>query len=47
MKKKLLITAPFSFMPELLNEIKTKFDVLYKYQPNKKIKEVTYWEVST
>ncbi len=37
MKKKLLITAPFSFMPELLNEIKTKFDVLYKYQPNKKV----------
>ena len=35
MKKKLLITAPFSFIPDLLEEIKSKFEVLYEYQPNK------------
>lgn len=34
-KKKLLITAPLSFAPELLGEIKLKFDVLYEYQPAK------------
>lgn len=33
MKKRLLITAPFSFIPELLDEIKLKFEVLYEYQP--------------
>ena len=35
MKKKLLITAPFSFIPDLLEEIQSKFEVLYEYQPNK------------
>ena len=34
MKKKLLLTAPFSFMPDLLKEIKLYFDVYYEYQPN-------------
>lgn len=34
-KKKLLITAPLSFAPELLEEIKLKFDVFYEYQPPK------------
>ena len=36
MKKRLLITAPFSFIPELLDEIKLKFEVLYEYQPTQK-----------
>ena len=41
MKKRLLITAPFSFIPELLNEIKLKFEVLYEYQPTKeKVKKL-------
>ena len=35
MKKKLLITAPFSFIPDLLEEIKSNFEVFYEYQPNK------------
>ena len=35
MKKRLLITAPLSFIPELLEEIKLKFEVLYEYQPNR------------
>ena len=35
MKKRLLITAPLSFAPDLLIEIKSKFEVLYEYQPNK------------
>jgi len=35
MKKKLLVTAPFSFMQDLLREIKLNFDVYYEYQPNK------------
>ena len=35
MKKKLLVTAPFSFMQDLLNEIQLNFDVYYDYQPNK------------
>ena len=35
MKKKLLVTAPFSFMQDLLNEIKLNFDVYYDYQPNR------------
>ena len=35
MKKRLLITAPFSFIPELLDEIKLKFEVFYEYQPSK------------
>ena len=37
MKKKLLITAPFTFLPDLLDEIKLKFEVLYEYQPTKTV----------
>jgi len=41
MKRRLLITAPLEFAPDLLKEIKSKFEVLYEYQPNKnKVKQL-------
>ena len=41
MKKRLFITAPLSFIPELLEDIKSKFEVLYEYQPNRsKVKKL-------
>lgn len=43
MKKKLLITAPLSFIPDLLEDMKSKFEVRYEYQPNKDdIKSLLY-----